>query len=37
MSPDGRLIAYVGADDDGHWYKDSKLSVMKPTDPTSVC
>jgi dipeptidyl aminopeptidase/acylaminoacyl peptidase len=28
VSPDGRLIAYVGADDDGHWYKDSKLSVM---------
>ena len=28
VSPDGRLIAYVGADDQGHANQDTKLSVM---------
>ena len=28
VSPDGRLIAYVGSDDDGRANKDNKLSVM---------
>lgn len=28
VSPDGRMIAYVGFDDDGRAYKDTKLSIM---------
>src|SRR5258708_10934512 len=28
VSPDGRLIAYVGADDDGRADKDTQLSIM---------
>ena len=28
VSPDGRQIAYVGFDDNGHAYNDTKLSVM---------